>query len=421
MTYPDDYINKIINGDCKEVLKTLPENSVDAIVTDPPAGISFMGKEWDDDKGGREGWVKWLSEVMSEAKRVLKPGGHALVWALPRTSHWTGTALENAGFEVRDCVYHLFGSGFPKSLDISKAIDKQNGVEHPKNTLISENSAMSGGNYTRHTMDVQSEQAKQWEGWGTALKPAVECWWLCRKPLEEDTVAENVLKWGTGGLNIDGTRIQTEDNLNGGAYSKGDFTKTEIFKMPKMPGEYQQPIGRFPANLTHDGSDVILAEFAKTETSKGGKPVNVNAEKSMLGIGTNSTYYGNDGDSPARFFYTAKPSSSEKNLLYGDFEEKQKVFNGQSDEPSKNMKGVEEKFTTAPAKNFHPTVKSQSLMSYLIKLITPPKGIVLDMFAGSGSTLLAAQNMGHLFIGIEIDPEYVAIAEGRLKQGVLNF
>lgn len=429
MTYPTDYINKIINGDCLEVLKNLPDCYVNSIVTDPPAGIGFMGKEWDDDKGGRDNWIKWLSEVMAEGLRVLKPGGHALVWALPRTSHWTGMALENAGFEVRDCVYHLFGSGFPKSLDISKAIDKQAGMERKgiiktdgKGKDANIGQFMDSMDKVYETGEPITPEAKQWEGWGTALKPAVECWWLVRKPLSENTIAENVLKHGTGGLNIDGTRIGVEGGGANGSNGSKDRTQWRMSSQPKFEGS----IGRFPANLIHDGSDVILAEFAKAGERTSGKMDSISQGKNY---GIYGKYKGmhvtNEGDtgSAARFFYTAKPSSSEKNLLYGDFEEKQTMGGGGLGLSSPELAQAASAYGSvkAPAKNFHPTVKAQSLMCYLIKLITPPKGIVLDMFAGSGSTLLAAKNMGHRFIGIEIDPEYVKICEGRLKQQVLNF
>lgn len=386
--------NQIVNADCLEVMKQMPDNSVDSIVTDPPAGIGFMGKEWDSDKGGRNEWIKWLSEVMAESLRVLKPGGHAFVWALPRTSHWTGTALENAGFEVRDCVYHLFGSGFPKSLNIGKAVDKLQGNEREEfdNPLSKKQTGQKGTNALsgdRNDNLKISKGTSKWEGWGTALKPAVECWWLVRKPLSEKTVAENVLKHGTGGINIDGSRVGTEERYNTPAGNKAGGNSLNMSKegMPQ-DAEGTTAFGRFPANLIHDGSDVILKEL-------------------------------ND---EARFFYTAKPSSSEKNLMYGEFEEKvnSKMFRTGNNESENISKGFE-RFDTKPAKNFHPTVKAQSLMQYLIRLITPPKGIVLDMFAGSGSTCLAAKNTGFRYIGIEIDPEYCKIAEARLKQGVLDF
>ena len=185
---------ELIRGDCLVELKKLKNNSVDAVVTDPPAGISFMGKAWDSDKGGRDNWIKWMSEIASECNRILRPGGHALVWSIPRTSHWTGMAWENAGFEPRDVIAHIFGSGFPKSLSIGKSINK---LETAKGTFA-------------------------WEGYGTALKPAREDWWLLRKPLEKGlTIAENCLKWGVGGLNIDGCRV---DGGDGDKIRKGGAT-----------------------------------------------------------------------------------------------------------------------------------------------------------------------------------------------------
>lgn len=332
-------IRRVLAGDCLTILKTFEADSVDSIITDPPAGISFMGKSWDSDKGGRDEWVKWMAEVMSECLRVLKPGGHALVWAIPRTSHWTATAVENAGLEVRDVVTHLFGSGFPKSLNIEKATD----------------GAVKGQ--------------------GTALKPAAEFWILARKPLSEKTVAKNVLKWGTGGLNIDGSRIEgkprathgdknirTQDNLNG-RYGGG------------MPlGEYPVAAGRFPANLVLSGD---IPE--------------------MLG-------------DVARFFYCAKVSPSERNAgLEGMPDKAAPKFDGG------DFMGISTNAKERVAKNNHPTVKPIKLMAYLIKLITPPGGLVLDPFTGSGSTGVAALQNGFRFIGIEREAEYVAIAEKRME------
>lgn len=210
---------RLMHGDCLEQLKTLADNSVDSLVTDPPAGIAFMGKEWDKDKGGRKEWVSWMTGVMSEALRVMKPGAHGLVWALPRTSHWTATALEDAGFEVRDVITHLFGSGFPKSLDVSKAIDKAAGAERE---VVGENPNHRGESQTRNMYTKAlgqdgsvtapaTDDVKKWQGWGTALKPASEHWILVRKPCSEKTVAANVIKWGTGALNIDASRILSAD------------------------------------------------------------------------------------------------------------------------------------------------------------------------------------------------------------------
>lgn len=191
---------QVLLGDCLEILPILEENTIDAIVTDPPAGISFMGKSWDGDKGGRDAWIKWLEGVASECLRVLKPGGHMLIWALPRTSHWTATAVENAGFEIRDRVSHIFGQGFPKSLDVGKHIDKMAGVERevvqeyiargyadvsPTNDGRNQWAAGEVISKVAHITAPATPEAQEWDGWGTALKPAMEDWWLCRKPLDE--------------------------------------------------------------------------------------------------------------------------------------------------------------------------------------------------------------------------------------------
>jgi len=395
-------VNQILQGDCLEELKKLPDNSVDAIVTDPPAGIGFMGRTWDSDKGGRVQWIDWLTEVMKEGLRVLKPGGHAFVWALPRTSHWTGFALENAGFEVRDCVYHIFGSGFPKSLSIGKAVDKLQGNEREvvdKKPIgyagLKRNANLTDDNWKGITAeDTGLEVTKgtsEWEGWGTALKPAVECWWLVRKPLSEKTVAKNVLKWGTGGINIDGCRVGTEttkttikdlSQAHGNQFGKAGITyPTQGYK--------ENPPGRFPSHLIHDGSPEVVAGFP------------------------------NDS---ARFFYTAKPSKAERDRGLGglpdidadDIDQQRGKATAHNICPNHHITNCPCGWKASPRKNSHPTVKALALMEYLIKLITPPKGIVLDMFAGSGSTLVAAKQLQHPFIGIELDKDYCEIARRRV-------
>ena len=226
MEYPH-----LINGDCLDALKKLKYQSIDSIVTDPPGGIAFMGKDWDKHKGGRDSWIVWLADIMSECNRVLKPGGDALIWSIPRTQHWTATAVENAGFEIRDVVCHLFGSGFPKSQNIGKAIDKAAGVErevigrgseHYDNAKRKVKNSGFSGSDSDYGSDLEgwsplnqkittpaTPEAKQWDGWGTNLKPAYEGWILARKPISEKTIAKNVLKHGTGGLNIDGGRVGT--------------------------------------------------------------------------------------------------------------------------------------------------------------------------------------------------------------------
>ena len=261
----------LLHGDCLEQLKTLDNNSIDSLVTDPPAGIAFMGKDWDKDKGGRDGWVAWMAEVMVEAKRVMKPGAHGFVWALPRTSHWTATALEDAGFEIRDVVMHVFGSGFPKSHNVSKALDKLAGVkgeeyvrpefaarsnkkEQPKTQVISGKK----GVYNRPATPA----AKQWDGWGTALKPAAEHWVLIRKPLDKGkTVAKNVLEHGTGGINVDASRVEASDadKKKTNRSAKGTYENHSDDTAFKLGGSPNIDQGRFPANFicSGDARDVL--------------------------------------------------------------------------------------------------------------------------------------------------------------------
>lgn len=378
-----------------------------------------MNKSWDDDKGGRDEWIKWLSEVMKECLRVLKPGAHALVWSIPRTSHWTTTAIENAGFEIRDVVTHLFGSGFPKSHDISKGIDKHFGVKReilgvsdasrPNHQKGNAGMQRLLGNDNPHS-DIfitapSTPEAKEWSGWGTALKPAAEFWILARKPLSEKTVAKNVLKWGSGGINIDGSRI---DNKNGEVpKGSGNMGKSAIrFMASKGNGGNESVKGRFPANLilscseycTEDQHDIECAIKMLDEQS-GKCKSSMTASKTerkwtkedgtVLGFGQASTSYTDSGGA-SRFFYCAKVSSAERNA------------------------GLDRPQIRNQNENNHPTVKALKLMSYLIKLITPPNGIVLDPFMGSGSTGLAAKNCGFEFIGIEKEQEYFEIAEKRI-------
>lgn len=433
----------IHHGDCLEILKTLENDSVDSLVTDPPAGISFMNKSWDDDKGGRDEWISWLTQVMRETLRVLKPGAHGLVWSLPRTSHWTATALENAGFEVRDCVTHLFGSGFPKSLNVGLAIDKLNGEPNRGRKVLKTDGQMNempDRDYSVKgvTYETKNEAAKQWQGWGTALKPAAEFWWLVRKPLSEKTVAKNVLKWGVGGLNIDGSRIEAKDQKDlENNWLKGDatagFGKSDVCYnsglLTKENMASYAPTGRFPANLvfshspycTEDQCDIecaikMLDEQSGTLKSGSIQPHHVRttsktknnySERAAL---PESTIANSGGGS--RFFYCAKVSSSERNA-------------GLDGMPTKAVhrygKGLGEGLDpNAPAldKNSHPTVKALKLMSYLINLITPPNGTVLDPFMGSGSTGLAARKLDFEFIGIEKEEEYFHIASKRIESNL---
>lgn len=565
------------HGDCLEQLRHLPDNSVDAIVTDPPAGIEFMGKEWDSFRGDsrqpddptfhrsgagpfdrakvrhgtssgyhsgmafgdtfaphgysdggqrlaapaqklsnrnpmcrkchkhirgaggciceepepdedaqfvfrarlrqRDAFIDYIQAIMVECLRTLKPGGHALVWALPRTSHWTGTAIEEAGFEIRDCVFHFFGSGFPKSLDVSKAIDKLAGAERevvgrkvrPDGTTRTTEGGRNSTPFVAHAVEGDAletqpatPEAEEWAGWGTALKPAVECWWLARKPLES-TVAANVLKHGTGALNIDGCRVaignesihapQSDPTKRNGVVGTDlGFSGAELADFQaaqRESAERTQALGRWPAHLvlshTPECRCVGMTEIkgARVDTrpeGDGGRedksqwrcrpteatrrgysdddgketieawecspdcPVRILNEQSGMsvssgGFAASTGAFGNHGvyqratgqETPpgfgdtggaSRFFYTPKPARSERNLG-----------------------GVE---------NRHPTVKSIALMRWLVRMITPPGGTVLDPFTGSGTTGCAVVLEGGQFVGFEREAEYLEIAKARI-------
>lgn len=408
----------IYHGDCLHVMKeVLADNSIDAIVTDPPAGIGFMGKEWDHHKGGRDQWVAWMSDVMRECLRVLKPGGHALVWAIPRTSHWTGWAIESAGFEIRDRVSHLFGSGFPKSLDVSKAIDEAAGAqrESVESKVNWGQRPTIGPEGHKGSWDVTmpaTDAAKQWNGWGTALKPSCEDWWLCRKPLD-GTVAENVLKWGTGGLNIDGCRVEGEstERLN---------TAEMGYHGGNLAAEYAtgSTLGRWPANVIHDGSEEVLAGFP--ETASAGEYRHPDSAKEggngMFAGGRVSNAYANEIGSAARFFYVPKASKEDREIGLDDLPVRTpgELTNRKDGSAGLNSpRAGAGRANSGGGRNVHPTVKPVELMRYLCRLITPPKGLILDPFFGSGSTGKAARKEHFRCIGIEADEYYCAIAARR--------
>ena len=384
-------------GDCIEILRTLPDNSVDSIVTDPPYGIGFMNKEWDNPQkhkeliereakrsqerfeegkspakggfskgvqpglaigGAKEGrWFQEWCEIWgAECYRVLKPGGHLLSFSAPRTYHRMATAFEEVGFQVRDQIMWVFGSGFPKSHNIGKAIDKM-GIDN------------------------------DWEGWGTALKPAHEPICMARKPLSEKSIAENVLKHGTGGINIDGSRIEMKDkeniNFDRPRLREGSFEESYngdwSFKDPNIK-EYNEA-GRFPANIMFDEEAGKLLDEQSGISITGASKPKQKYDGGNLGGGNAVKDYPSSKGGASRFFYCPKVSKKER----GDG-------------------------------NVHPTVKPIKLMEYLITLVTPQGGVVLEPFMGSGSTGIAAKNLGMSFIGIEKEQEYFDIAKQRIGE-----
>ncbi len=399
---------KLLLGDCLDKLKELEDNSIDSIVTDPPYGLSFLGKDWDKVKATRETqsqvvkglgagmkmttladnieFEKWVTEWSIECMRVLKPGGYMLAFGGSRMYHRLASGVENAGFEIRDQMMWIYGSGFPKSRDIGKDIEKikVGGIKNLKQIGtkqgIKVETGTSGYSYSKEYVPGISMGGKQisgdipvyeitneWGGWGTALKPAHEPIVMARKPLSEKTVGNNVLEWGTGGINIDDSRIPTNDNLGGGA-TNGSVLDIEGFDRPwmhdeekmkefgekmKQKVEHSQTLGRFPANIIFD--------------EEAGKILDEQYE----GV--------------SRFFYCPKTSKGDRN-----------------------------------EGNIHPTVKPTDLMLYLIRLVTPKGGTTLDPFMGSGSTGKAAIRGGFDFVGIEREKEYMEIAENRINYEISN-
>jgi DNA modification methylase len=368
----------LLHGDCLERLRELPACSVDACVTDPPYGLSFMGKKWDYDVPGEDIWRECL--------RVLKPGGHLLAFAGTRTQHRMAVRIEDAGFEIRDMIAWVYGSGFPKSLDVSKAIDKAAGAEREVTGQRMGDIGIQGGNFAgkteRGVIELRdapaTPEAQQWDGWGTALKPALEPITVARKPFK-GTVAANVLAHGTGGLNVDGCRVGTEvlPEQRAGQAQLGTFERGEMVTPERT--------GRWPANLIHDGSDEVVGLFPESKGQQGAISGKEPSGKTNAVYGEyqqrNESEPRNDSGSAARFFYQAKCSKKDR---------------GEG--------------------NTHPTVKPTDLMAYLCRLVTPPGGIVLDPFMGSGSTGKAALLEGFRFIGIEREAEYLEIAKQRMQE-----
>lgn len=370
------------HGDCLEVLASMPNACVDAVVTDPPYGLQFMQRKWDYDVPSKEIWEQCL--------RVLKPGGHLLAFAGTRTQHRMCVNIEDAGFEIRDMIAWVYGSGFPKSQNVGKAIDKAAGAERevigqgqfanrrPRATAETNIKGAEYGFNSGHVITAPATpEAQQWDGWGTALKPALEPITVGRKPFS-GTVAGNVLEHGTGAINIDGCRVEgvVPKTIQGQSIRAG-----EVYGTDQRDQRVFEPhaAGRWPANLIHDGSDEVTQLFPQTGPSKsGGK---AGWQDQFVGgkyKAIERTGYDDNGGSAARFFYTAKASKDDRD------------------------KG-----------NTHPTVKPTDLMAYLCRLVTPPGGTVLDPFMGSGTTGKAALSEGFSFIGIERDAEYYAICESR--------
>jgi DNA modification methylase len=393
----------LLKGDCLELLPTLEESSIDSCVTDPPyhltsivkrfgkpnsaecqhgtdgayarASKGFMGKQWD---GGD---IAFRPEVWAEVLRVLKPGAHLLAFSGTRTYHRMACAIEDAGFEIRDQIGWCYGSGFPKNHDVSKGIDRMAGAERELVGAVTDRrgdgTVYAVGHSGRITSnEAITESAIQWQGWGTALKPAWEPIVLARKPLSESSIAANVLRHGTGGINVDGCRVAT-DELKSGTYER---KHTDSIYNDKTSGltkafEYDGSKGRWPANFIHDGSEEVVEGFPKNSGANGGEGSFQQHAWMNSDISQNIE---RDKGSAARFFYTAKADSDDR------------------------------------LGSKHPTVKPIDLIQYLVRLITPRGGTILDPFAGTGTLGEAAFREGFTAVLIEREPEYQADIERRM-------
>jgi site-specific DNA-methyltransferase (adenine-specific) len=436
----------LLVGNCLEKLKALDDNSIDSIVTDPPYELSFMGKAWDGSG------IAYSVELWTECLRVLKPGGHLLAFGATRTYHRMAVAIEDAGFEIRDSIHWIYGSGFPKSLDVSKAIDKTAGAE--REVVGSSANGIAGGTGehageanaygfkgTYAITDPATDAAKTWQGWGTALKPAHEPIVVARKPLA-GTVAANVLAHGTGAINIDGCRVGNEVRTNNPNGATAGGARIQQLKPGAGGGE---AIGRWPANivLTHaaecvqtgtrsDTFSVVssLRDYpqhsnfgARAQVHQKPQPVEVPVWSCVGGCpvaeldaqsGASRFFTVTEWDptaDAAPFLYVAKPGKKERNAGLDGLPKKQGGgMRGTADKSLKTGSGNERDGIT---QNFHPTVKPVALMRYLVRLVTPPGGIVLDPFLGSGTTAVAAILEGFDWRGCEMTKDYLPIIRAR--------
>lgn len=446
----------IFNMDCREALTLFPDATFDSIVTDPPyaldsiskrfgnsprteatmshagpyarASRGFMGMKWD------TGDVAFDPAFWAQCLRVLKPGGHMMAFGGTRTYHRLACAIEDGGFEIRDQFAWVYGSGFPKSHDVSKAIDREAGaarevIKTPMGTTGNKYAKGLGDDrpwmqkaaelgYHEHASNIPAtDAAREWSGWGTAVKPAWEPICFARKPLD-GTVAANVLAHGTGAINIDGCRVPSEKPTGCASAPAGGVTWNDLNCGLSKSGDARPVDGRFPANLQHDGSDEVLAAFPNAPGQQGALNGGEDSSANIYGK------YGpkrpsnprNDSGSAARFFYCAKASKRDREEGLEGFETRASGM--VSNNSGQHITRREEGYEPPQRRNTHPTVKPTDLMRYYCRLITPPGGIVLDPFAGSGSTGKAAILEGFGFIGFELDADYANIAQARIDYAV---
>ena len=455
---------RLLLGDCLDKLKELDDNSVDSIVTDPPYGLGFMGKDWDTfdksqfGKKGEEGendlknkknfkilpryntdgLYDFTKDWAKECYRVLKPGGHLLSFAGSRTYHKICMGIEDAGFEIRDQLMWIYGSGFPKSMNVGMKVDEKLGnkrklIERPKseqrpNADNSRDKNKDIGGFAMSDNKYKSVGNSEWEGWGTALKPAHEPIVMARKPLSEKTVVDNVLEWGTGGINIDDSRIGTDEQL--GRFQKdghGPLSPKHGFNNNSMSDGDKfiegNPRGRFPANIIFDEeagkildeqTGILKSGFMKAGTQRIMSEGDANTYGHYDSDTTYNDTYGDSGGA-SRFFYCPKTSKTDRNEGLDDFEEKSRSDANKMMGKSGNFKTGSGNDRTTEFKNNHPTVKPTDLMLYLIRMVTPKGGTTLDPFMGSGSSGKAAVRGGFDFVGVEREEEYMKIAKARIQ------
>ena len=409
------------HGDSLTVLQRFADNSIDSIVTDPPYGLSFMGRKWDYQVPSIELWTEIL--------RVLKPGGYAVAFCGTRTYHRLVVNMEDAGFEIRDQLQWIYGSGFPKSHNLGKAYDAK--IKTGKSSPKAMREAAMGddykptpgagtpdygnkGNHFGNGSEIYEHKLdNKFEGWGTALKPANEPIVLARKPISEKTVIANAIKWGTGGINIDASRVGDEQRTYDLTMTSGNFETTGGGKNTKSGQATVE--GRFPANVIHDGSDEVLAGFPNVKSTGGVYKKDGNRDDTSYGVpnkkGADCSKYAGQTGSAARYFYCAKVSKKERNFGL-DVEE---TPNKRPIGTAFNNEGGIHTDDRIKKGNTHPTVKPVALMAYLCKLITPVGGTILDPFNGSGSTGMAAIQEGFSYVGIDLDEEHIKVSDARIR------
>lgn len=421
---------KIYHGDMLDMLEVVEENSVDSIVCDPPYELNFMGKGWDNSG------IAFQLDSWKKCYDVLKPGGYLLAFGGSRTFYRIACAIEDAGFEIRDTIMWLYGSGFPKSMNIGLMLDKRNGVE--SEVVGTSRSGASSRAYQSEETTTAGEYeirkaSNEWNGWGTALKPSFEPIIVARKPIK-GTVLDNIIENGVGGINIDECRIGDEV-IKGGTMPKMNAQSDgiNIYNFGKKNAERlerKDSIGRFPANtiLTYDETDYdeVCGGFPNTKSSKRSSKYNKDTEYTNTYTPPKAIYTENntydDSGSASRFFYCAKASKKDRDEGLDLLEDKT-FHRMRPDADPNNLTGLnkEGRFAPVSRKNIHPTVKPTELMQYLVRLVTPNGGVVLDPFMGSGSTGKAVmyenkeRNKDYKFIGIELTDEYLPIAHGRIS------